>query len=68
MKINKQLRELSEEQLKSRLVEFKKELFKFNAQRASGTNPENPGQVSQTRKNIARILTILNQKDKQLLE
>jgi ribosomal protein L29 len=68
VKITKQFQELSEEELKVRLIEFKKELFKFNSQRASGTNPENPGKVGQTRKNIARILTILNQKEKQLSE
>ena len=48
-----------------KLDEFKKELLKLNVQVATGANTSNPGKLRQTKKNIARILTILNQKEVQ---
>lgn len=54
---------LSEEQLRERLVEFKKELLKLNSQVASGANVQNPGKLKQIKKNIARVLMLLNQKE-----
>ena len=62
MKVMKDFRALSAKELRARLEEFKKELLKLNVQVATGGNPENPGKVRQTKKNIARILTILNEK------
>ena len=53
---------LSQEQLRERLVEFKKELLKLNSQVASGANVQNPGKLKQIKKNVARVLTLLNQK------
>lgn len=61
MKI-KELRTFSKEDLLIRLKELKKELIKHNAQIATGTIPKNPGQVKQTKKTIAKIMTILNRK------
>jgi len=61
MKI-KELRELSKEEMEIRLDELRKELIKHNAQIATGTIPKSPGQVKQTKKTIARILTILKEK------
>lgn len=63
MKITKELRALSGEELGKRLEEFKKELLKLNVQVATGANPSNPGQLKQLKKNIARILTILKEKE-----
>jgi large subunit ribosomal protein L29 len=60
----KEVRELSDEELASRLVELKEELAKQRGQVASGTRPENPGKVRPTRKSIARILTIQRQREK----
>ncbi|MBW2978131.1 50S ribosomal protein L29 [Candidatus Woesearchaeota archaeon] len=57
MKI-KDLRSMSNEELKSKLVELKKELIKSNAQVATGTTPKSPGQIKQTKKMIAKILTL----------
>jgi len=54
---------LSEEQLRERLAEFKKELLKLNSQVASGANVQNPGKLKQIKKNIARVLTLLNKKE-----
>jgi large subunit ribosomal protein L29 len=62
MKI-KELRELGKEDMKTRLEELRKELIKHNAQIATGTVPKSPGQVKQTKKTIAKILTILNEKE-----
>lgn len=58
----KELRELGKEELKARLLELRKELIKYNAQIATGTIPKSPGQVKQTKKAIARILTLLKSK------
>jgi large subunit ribosomal protein L29 len=65
MKITKELKQLSEQELASRLQEFKKELLKLNVQVASGANTSNPGKLKQTKKNIARILTVLREKEVQ---
>jgi len=40
------------------------ELLKENAQIANKTNPKNPGKVRATKKNIARILSILHKESK----
>lgn len=50
---------MSKEDLKSKLVELRKELIKLNAQAATGSTPKNPLQINQTRKNIARLKTAL---------
>ncbi|MBU0460159.1 MAG: 50S ribosomal protein L29 [Nanoarchaeota archaeon] len=63
MKIMKELRDLPAEEMKSRLEEFKKELLKLNVEVATGANPSSPGKLKQTKKNIARILTLLNEKE-----
>ncbi len=62
MKI-KELRGLSKEDMKTRLEELRKELIKHNAQIATGTIPKSPGQVKQTKKIIAKILTILKENE-----
>jgi len=61
----KELRGLGKEDMKNRLEELRKELIKHNAQIATGTVPKSPGQVKQTKKTIARILTILKEKKKE---
>jgi large subunit ribosomal protein L29 len=66
MKITKELRVLSDTDLKSRLGEFKKELLKLNVEVATGANPSSPGRVKQTKKNIARILTLLKEKQNEV--
>ncbi|HLC52495.1 MAG TPA: 50S ribosomal protein L29 [Candidatus Nanoarchaeia archaeon] len=63
MKIMKDLKNLSPAGLQERLVEFKKELLKLNVQAATGANTANPGKLKKTKKNIARIMTLWNQKD-----
>ncbi|MBI2548929.1 50S ribosomal protein L29 [Candidatus Woesearchaeota archaeon] len=59
---NKELNALSVNDLQSRLLDLKKELLSFRTQLATGTTPKSPGQVKQTKKTIARILTQLRKK------
>ena len=44
-----------------KLVELKKELMKFNSQRAVKSSIENPGRIKELKRSIAKILTIQNQ-------
>jgi large subunit ribosomal protein L29 len=60
MKI-KELRLLATEDLKTKIKTLKEEMFKLNEQRYSG-RVEKPHLFSSIRKDIARILTILNEK------
>ena len=64
MKI-KELRTLPREELEKKLVELRMGMMKDNTQIALGTLPKNPGNVRVSRKTVARILTLLGQKDKQ---
>ena len=54
-------RELDVEELEERLVATRRELFNLRFQHATG-QLENTGQLKEVRKNIARLLTVLNQK------
>ena len=59
----KELRNLSEKDLETKLDDLKKELIKLNAQVATGTVPKSPGQMKQIKKTIAKILTIKKEKN-----
>jgi large subunit ribosomal protein L29 len=61
-KKTKELKAMNEPALNERLSQIRMELVKMNTQVASGTNPKNPGLIRQSKRNIARILTILNSK------
>lgn len=62
MKMMKDLRALPVQELHKKLAELKKELLKFNVQAAMGTNAALSGKVKQTKKNVARMLTLLQEK------
>ena len=62
MKSVKEIRTLSDDALKSRIAELRKDLMKSNAQVAIGTIPKNPGAIRKSKRMIARILTILNER------
>ena len=62
---SKEIRSLDKNTLDEKKIELKKELVKMNAQVAIGTALKNPGQVRETKKIIARILTIQNEKASQ---
>ncbi len=59
----KELKLMSNADMKGKLDDLKKELMKFNTQIATGTTPKSPGQIKTTKKDIARILTILKTKE-----
>jgi ribosomal protein L29 len=60
----KELAGLETSDLNAKLEELNKELIKLNAQVATGTSPKSPGMIKNARKTIAKIYTILNQKEK----
>lgn len=61
-----ELRGMSTQLLEEKLSELKKQLMKINAQIATGTIPENPGNVKNIKKTVARILTIIEEKKKEV--
>jgi len=58
----KQLRKLSPEDQEKRLKELKLELLKEMGNVKMGGNVKNPGRIKNIRKDIARLLTIKNEK------
>ena len=61
-KKSKMFKGLSKSELKSKLSELELELIKLNAQVATGTTLKNPSLVGDTKKNMARIRTLLKEK------
>lgn len=59
----KELKLMSGTDLKEKISEIKKELMKLNAQVAMGTIIKNSGQINEMKKTIARIKTILKNKE-----
>ncbi len=57
----KELRDLSNEQLETKLAEFKEELFNLRFQLATG-QLENPMRVRAVRKDIARVKTVMQER------
>ncbi|MBW2977054.1 50S ribosomal protein L29 [Candidatus Woesearchaeota archaeon] len=58
----KEIRGMDKVTLNEKILELKKELVKMNAQAAIGAALKSPGQLRKIKKTIARILTIINQK------
>ena len=56
------LRELSTEELNKKVVELKEELFNLRFQMATG-QLENPMQLKQVRKDIARAETVIRERE-----
>jgi large subunit ribosomal protein L29 len=56
-----EVRELDIEELEKRVADTRRELFNLRFQHATG-QLEYTGQINAVRKNIARLLTVLNQK------
>ena len=61
MKIN-ELRELSDEELNNKIAEYKEELFNLRMSQASG-NLEKPSRIKELRKLVARMKTILRERE-----
>ncbi|MBN1940607.1 MAG: 50S ribosomal protein L29 [Candidatus Diapherotrites archaeon] len=60
----KEVRQLGLAAVQEKLFHFKEELSKERAVLASGTRPENPGKIRALRRDIARAITIINEKKK----
>ena len=60
--IIKELREMSAEQLNAKLKELKEELFTLRFQHAIN-QLDNPQKMVEIKKNIARVMTILSEKN-----
>jgi len=56
-----EVRELTEDQLKDKLLQLKREQFNLRFQRASG-QLEKTARIGEVRRDIARIKTVLTQK------
>ena len=54
----KEMREMSEEERKSKLQELRTELMHEKGVAAMGGAPPNPGKIRALRTNIARLLTV----------
>ena len=58
----KEIRDKSNDELLKTLDEFKKELFDLRFQRATGSI-DNPMRIRELRKSMARILTVLKERE-----
>ena len=61
-KFNEELREMSAEELNAKLKELKEELFNLRFQHAIN-QLDNPQKIVEVKKNIARVMTILSEKN-----
>ena len=57
------IRKLSVEELEAKLKELKSELFNLRFQHAVNPTMENPHRISDVKKDIARVMTILREKN-----
>jgi len=58
---NKTIRELNEKDLQDRLKQSRTELFKLNVESKKGTLRKESGKLKPLRKDIARMLTRINE-------
>ena len=58
---NKAIREMNEKDLYDRLKQIRADLFKLNVESKKGTLRKESGKLKPHRKNIARILTRINE-------
>jgi large subunit ribosomal protein L29 len=61
----REIRDMDESELKQQLNDLQKELVEERGQIEVGGFAENPGRISQMRKTIARIHTVLNERKAQ---
>ena len=59
---NKEINKLSIDELKNKVNSLKNDLFNFRFRKVSG-QLENTAKVSQIKKDVAKLLTTLNQKN-----
>ncbi len=61
----KSIRELNEKDLRERVLQMKTELSKLQTENAKGTLRKETGKIRKVRKEVARLLTRLNEVKKQ---
>ncbi len=61
MKVN-EIRQMTDQELDSKMLEFKNELFNLRFQMATG-QLDNPMRIKTVRKDIARIKTIIRERE-----
>ncbi|MDO8627239.1 MAG: 50S ribosomal protein L29 [Candidatus Diapherotrites archaeon] len=61
-KAMKNLRAFSKEELFTKILEFKAKLAVLRGKVKSNIRPDKPGEIRVIRRNIARIMTLLNSK------
>lgn len=54
---------MSKQEIEAKVLELRKEVIKLNAQSATGSSLKSPLQIKNTKKNIARLLTALREKE-----
>ena len=59
---NKEIRELTDEALNKKIEEYKEELFNLRFSQATG-NLEKPSRINELRKLVARMKTILRERE-----
>lgn len=59
---NKEIRELSDEEILSKIEEYKEELFNLRFSQATGSL-EKPSRIRELRKLVARMKTILRERE-----
>jgi len=60
----KELRDMSDDELKSRLNDLRSELTHAEMERVKGTIKKESGKMKYLRRDVARILTLLNERHK----
>ena len=58
----KELKKLTDKQKKDSLLKFKKDLFNFRFQKVNG-QVKSPAKISETKRNIARLKTMIEVKN-----
>ena len=64
----KSIRELNETDLKDRIIQMRTELSKLEVENAKGTLRKESGKIKPLKRDIARLLTRLNEMNKKWLE
>ena len=59
---NKEIKKLTVDELQSKIVSLKKDLFNFRFRKANG-QLDDTAKVSQVKKDVAKLLTSLNKKN-----
>ena len=59
---NKEIKKLSVDEIKSKINLFKKDLFNFRFRKVNG-QLESTAKIFQIKKDVAKLLTVLNQKN-----